>query len=51
MVTTTENKHHVSKEGKLFQDPVSGEIFRVFEWFDHSPGIIRAVRKELVQDE
>lgn len=46
-----EKKHHVSKKGKLFQDPVSGEIFRVFEWFEHSPGIIRAVRKEKVQDE
>ena len=37
--------HHESIEGKLFQDPVNSEKFLVYEWFEHSPGIIRAVRK------
>jgi hypothetical protein len=44
-------KHHTSKEGKIFQDPVSKEKYLVFEWFEHSPGIIRAVRKRKIQEE
>lgn len=44
-------KRHVSKKGKIFQDPIDGTKFRVFEWFEHSEGIIRAIRKEKVQDE
>ena len=41
--------HHISKEGKIFEDPVTKEKFRVFEWSEPSPGMIRAIRKEKIQ--
>ncbi len=42
-------RHHKSKKGKIFEDPITKEHFRVYEWLEHSPGIIRALKKEKVQ--
>ncbi len=42
--------HHVSKEGMVFQER-DGTLFRAFEWYEHSSGIIRVVRKEKIKPE
>lgn len=49
MQRVDKKKIHKSKEGKIFVDPVDGTKFRVFEWVEHSEGIIRAIRKEKME--
>ncbi len=43
-------KIHKSKQGKIFQDPINGEKFRVFEWIEHADGIIRAIKKQRIKE-